>query len=340
MNDSGPVTTAGVIAVSNLEARIEGQLPGSAGGWLTLGERAGLIDLIALRGRVLGFISDSEQAAILADELVRDVPRDGRSYLARAKMRAVFHRFNDALEDLEEAAALGGDRVALDAERAAVYQALGRYDDALALRRLAVDNHADFSALAALAGLHTERGDLCRAERWFEAATRAYHATSPFPLAILEFERCKLWMQGGDLVRALAWANAAVRRLPAFVPAQGHLAEIDAAFGDRAAAIARLRLLALASDDPDYATQLARLLAMVGATEEAQAWRTKAEARYEELLVRHRDAFADHAAVFWLTIGDNPDRALRLAEHNLSLRQTPRAHALVRRASPHVGRAN
>ena len=88
-----------------------------------------------------------------------------------------------------------------------------------------------------------------------------------------------------------------------------------------------------ASDDPDYATQLARILGDAGQTEEAQTWRAKAEARYDELLARHRDAFADHAAEFWLTIGGDPERALRLATHNLSLRQTARARALVRRAS-------
>ena len=165
------------------------------------------------------------------------------------------------------------------------------------------------------------------AEHWFGAATRCYRGTSPFPLAMLELQRGQLWMEHDDLRRARAWCDAAVRRLPAYVPAQGHLAELDAALGETAAAIARLRPLALASDDPDYATQLARILGNAGHTEEAQTWRDKAEARYDELLARHRDAFADHAAEFWLTIGGDPERALPLARQNLSLRQTPRARA-------------
>ncbi len=153
---------------------------------------------------------------------------------------------------------------------------------------------------------------------------------------MLEFQRGQLWMEHDDLRRARAWCDAAVRRLPAYVPAQGHLAELDAALGETAAAIARLRPLALASDDPDYATQLARILGDAGQTEEAQTWRGKAEARYDELLARHQDAFADHAAEFWLTIGGDPERALSLARQNLSLRQTPRARALVRRSSGHL----
>jgi hypothetical protein len=51
------------------------------------------------------------------------------------------------------------------------------------------------------------------------------------------------------------------------------------------------------------------------------------------LLVHHQDAFADHAAEFWLTIGGDPERARWLARQNLSLRQTPCARELVRRAS-------
>jgi hypothetical protein len=130
--------------------------------------------------------------------------------------------------------------------------------------------------------------------------------------------------------------EAAVHRLPVYVPAQGHLAEIEAALGETAAAVARLRPLALASDDPDYATQLARILGESGRTEAAQTWRDRAEVRYDELLARHPEAFADHAAEFWCTIGGDRGRALRLARENLALRPTARAHQLVRRASGNV----
>ena len=334
MADTGPVTTAGLIAVGNLEARIDGQLSQATAGRLTVAERAELVELLALRGHVLGRIADCERAAAIADELVDQVPSDARSFLARARMRGVFHRFTAALADLDSAAALGGDHGDLDAERAAIHQALGRYDEALAIRRVAVEGHADFTALAALAGIYGERGEMGEADRCFVAATRRYRSSSPFPLAILEFQRGKLWMQHDDLNLARAWCDAAVLRLPAYVPAQGHLAELDAALGETAAAIARLRPLALASDDPAYAMQLARILGD-DETEEAQTWRAKAEARYEELLARHRDAFAGHAAEFWLTIGGDPERALSLARESLSLRQTPRARALVRRSSGH-----
>lgn len=339
--DYEPKTTAGMIALGNLEARIDGWAQQAARGRLTVGERAELVDLIALRGHVLGRITDAERAAALADESVRLAPGDARSFVARARMAAVFHRFASALADLDAAASGGSDRTTLDAERAVVYQALGRYDDAFEIRRRAVEGHPetgpDFGALGGLAGLYGERGQMVEADHWFAAARHNYRGVSPFPLAMLDFQCGRLWMEHGDLHRARLWCEAAVRRIPAYVPALGHLAEIKAALGERSAALSQLRPLALASDDPDYAAQLARVLSDAGQTEEAQAWRARAEARYNELLAHHPEAFVDHAAEFWLTIGGDPKHALRLARQNLALRQTPRARALVRRATGRIG---
>ena len=62
-------------------------------------------------------------------------------------------------------------------------------------------------------------------------------------------------------------------------------------------------------------------------------WLTVSDLMHER--IGELGAFADHAAAFWLTIGGDPERALRLARQNLALRQTPRARALVRRSSAH-----
>ncbi|HMI49768.1 MAG TPA: hypothetical protein VK481_13930, partial [Gemmatimonadaceae bacterium] len=95
------MTTAGVIAVGNLEAEINGQASRALGKALTVGERADLIELIALRAQVLGRVSD--------------------------------------------------------------------------------------------------------AERWFRVAMHCYRSTSPFPVAMLEFQLGKFWMEHDDLSRARIW---------------------------------------------------------------------------------------------------------------------------------------
>ena len=63
-----------------------------------------------------------------------------------------------------------GQRLSLDAEtanseRAGIFQALGRYDESLALREEGVERRASFENLAALVGLHAERGEIEAAER-------------------------------------------------------------------------------------------------------------------------------------------------------------------------------
>ena len=73
-----------------------------------------------------------------------------------------------------------------------------------------------------------------------------------------------------------------------------------------------------------------------GRVAEARQWRAQAAARYDELLARHPEAFADHAAEFWLQAGADPDRALSLATRNLEVRPTPRAHELLSRATSAV----
>jgi thioredoxin-like negative regulator of GroEL len=138
-------------------------------------------------------------------------------------------------------------------------------------------------------------------------------------------------MREGDFDRARDLLTAARRYVAAYVPAQGHLAEVEAELGNAESAVALLYPLATTSDDPDYAGQLARILADVGSTEKARYWRQHAAERYDELIALHPEAFADHAADFWLGVGE-PQKALRLAQVNFATRETPRARALLSRA--------
>ncbi|MEU6670973.1 tetratricopeptide repeat protein [Streptomyces sp. NPDC046727] len=333
----GPATTAGVIAMGNLDARIEGLTGQATRRNLTADGWGELVELTALRGHVLGRIDEGEHAASLAEVFVDQAPHDPQSHMARARLAALFHRFPAALADLDAAAALGLDRRSLDEERAAIHQAVGRYEEALALHQNVLQRRHDFSALAGLARCHAERGEVAEAERWFLAARRGYRGVSPFPLAVLEFQCGQAWLSTGDLARARIWLESAIRRLPPYVPAQGHLAEIDTAEGRAAMAIRHLRGLAPASDDPHYAAQLARILATREPGAEAEFWRAHAAARYERLMAGHPEAYADHAAEFWLTVGADHRRALDLARQNLALRPTPRARALVDRATCRVG---
>ncbi len=322
-------TTDGAIALRNLQAQIEGEERLAHYGPPSVSQRAGIADLIAMRGQFLGRIADYERAEALAEQLVRDAPNDGGSYLARAHARSIFHRFPEALADLAQAQRLGASAGRIESARAAILQATGRYDEALAIRRRAARERRDITSLGAEASLSGERGEVEEAERLFAEALRRYRDVSPFPVAWICVQWGLMWQREGQLERARVLFEAAHERLSAFAVAQGHLAEVEAALGRPERAIALLRPLAASSDDPDYAAQLARILSESGHAAEARHWRDRAAARFEELLVRHPAAFADHAAEFWLAAGGDPKKALALAQNNLGVRPTPRAYELV-----------
>jgi tetratricopeptide (TPR) repeat protein len=236
------------------------------------------------------------------------------------------------LADLDRAEQLSLDADTTNGERAAIFQALGRYDEALALRETAAQRRASFENVAAFVSLHSERGELEAAERRYAQSLGQYRGVSPFPLALLDFQMGRMWMDEDRLDDARRSLDAARRRVPAYAQAQGHLAEVEAELGEVDSAIASLQSLAASADDPDYAAQLARILSDAGRDGESQHWRRLAAERYDELLARHPEAFADHGAEFWLAAGADPDKALQLAKMNLEVRDTPRARRLLAHA--------
>jgi tetratricopeptide (TPR) repeat protein len=300
-----PVTTNGIIAVANLHAQIAGLAaracpvpPGQAAAPPAVETQAVLIDLLTLRGEVLGRIADYERAAELAEQLVRDAPDNGTALLARARTRGVFHRFVEALADLDAAGRKGLDHATVDAERAPILQAAGCYWHALVLSENAAKRRPGFTTLGALAVLQAERGEVATAERLFNEARCCYRDISPFPTASLDYRRGLMWLGQGDLRAARFWFDAAQRRVPSYAPALGRLAEVDAALGAHEVAIGRLRPLVSSSDDPQYAATLARVLAAAGYRREARKWRFSAAARHGELVLRHPKAFAHHTPDF------------------------------------------
>ena len=310
-DDREPPTTSGAIAVVSLHAQI-GSLTAAAArttsGWSApqgAAEMAGaaeellvLIDLLTLRGHVLGRIADYEQAQDLAEWLVCNAPSDPTALLARARTRATFHRFDEAAADLDCAETAGLDQATLHAERAVIRQALGDHAQAQALYDSAAQRPPGFATLAALAVLHAEGGNPAEAEPLFAEARRRYRGTSPFPVASLDFRHGLMWLRAGDLPTAYAWFDASRRRVPAYAPVLARLADIDMTRGAHETAVARLSPLASSSDDPEYAAALAHALTATGRLREAGQHLATAAARYEQLAWSHPAAYADHAADF------------------------------------------
>jgi tetratricopeptide (TPR) repeat protein len=207
-------TTDGSIALRNLDAQIEGLQAEAVSGYSTAETQLRLIALLVLRGRTLGRIADYRRAAQLANRFVRETG-SAESFLARARMHALFHRFRAALDDLDFAQALSIDQTTAEDERAAIFQGLGRYDEALALRKQAVNRCPTFESLAALAGLYAERGETATAQQLYVASQSKYRGVSPFPLALLDFQIGQMRVYLSEWKEARNLFQQAVQRLPA-----------------------------------------------------------------------------------------------------------------------------
>jgi tetratricopeptide (TPR) repeat protein len=321
-------TTDGQIAAGNFLAQIESVEKGFAR-TRDPTHLGSLIQLLTTRGQFFGRLADYDRAAELAVELVQLRPNDAQSYLTRASTRSTLHRFAEALADLDKAAQLGARGERVEAPRATILLALGREDDALALRKQLADARADISSLGLLAAVHAERGDTDEAERLFIEAQYHYRDVSPFVVSWLYFQHGLMEQRLGRLSTARDLFQAAHDRLPAYAPAGSHLAAVLALTGARETALAILRPLVESSDDPEYGGQLAQLLVDAGLKEESRSVLSTAMRRYDELVKRHPEAFADHAARFWLGPGGDAKRALGLAQRNLSERKTRDAYQLV-----------
>jgi tetratricopeptide (TPR) repeat protein len=325
-------TTRGDIALHNLGNHIAGLEKRVAKGSAGLPWRTQLVDALLTRTQFIGSFADFARVRELGESAVRDFPGKPEALLLRARAASAVHRFDDALQDIEAAARLGAD---VDVKRASISIARGtQLEAARDFAKTRVARAQTLESLGLLANAEAALGEFDSADEHYAAALRKLEDVSPFLVAQLSFQRGVMWAEQANRPdRARPFYEEAVRRLPQYVVANVHLAELEAMSGQRDAAIERLRRLIDSRDttslDPEPLGVLGSWLAAKdGSDPHAAELIRRARVGYEGLLVENRAAFLDHAAEFFSGPGGDPARGLALARENLSLRQTPRAHAL------------
>jgi tetratricopeptide (TPR) repeat protein len=336
--DRGPVTTDGLLARSNLDAMIAGHERSlrREPGWGSA--RLSVVTLLLARASTYGRVEDLESAERVAEEGVCSAPRSPEAWLARASSRAALHRFLDASADLQRAEALGAEPDAVRGQRASIALARGEVSTALDLARARSAREPGMATSSALAVVLSESGDAIGAERELARALAAYRDTSPFPVAFVEFRQGLLAERAGELARAADRYRAVLRRLPGHAQAAVHLASVELARNDLEAAGVALASVLPEASDPEVVATRAELDRRRGQTTEASREEQAARDRYLALLGKHPDAFADHAARFFLE--RDPREALRWAKHNLEVRPTAEALDLALTAALRAGDAS
>ena len=318
--------TSGRIAVANLSALIDSlELGGTED--VNFESLVALSKLLFLRGDLLGRITDHDRGEFVANEAVALSPDTEGAFYIHAQLTGRFHRFEEANQLLDQALVAGYSRQEIDLERAALLQAMGKYSEALALRERLSKEDPGIHTIGSLATLLAEMGQWAIAETCYAAAIDADKGTSPIPCGQLLSA-----MRGGDLDRAEEMFIELDAVLPGHVPGRGHRAEVALARGQMDLAAALIIPVLEISDDPEYRGIYAEILAARGDRENASEEAECAAAGYELLLARRPEAYADHAAAFFMGIGNRPDLAVSLASTNCRLRNTPRSRGLLERA--------
>ena len=232
---------------------------------------------------------------------------------------------------LDQALAAGYPRQEIEVERASLLQATGYYREALALREKLGNADPGIATLGALASLLAEMDQWAAAETSYADAVDADNGVSPLPCGQLLFEWGVSAMRRGDLDRAETKFAELDSILPQHVPGRGHRAEVALARGKLDAAFALIKPLLAIADDPEYRGTYAEILAASDDREGLNEAQRAAE-EYERLLARRPEAYADHAAAFFMGIGNRPRRAVDLATANWRLRDTPRSRSLLAKA--------
>jgi len=305
-----PVTTSWEIAGGNLDGEIAERMRLDKG---DPGQRRTIVSLLLTRVQFVANTADYAKAEDLAKETLEKNPKNVEAHRAQASVHAALHRFAAAQKELDEAQRLGASANDVAESRATIAMALGHYDQASGFM------HDDVLTAA----LAARTGKVDESERLFTKARDTMRDVSPFTLAWIDFQHATALDLRGEPTKAMDWYAEAVDVIPVYAHAVVHLALAEPP--DKA--IARLVALenAKTTDDPDVPAALADAHRRAKHDAEAKAAAGAARARFEALLEKWPEAYADHAARFFLKDGADPKRALDLAKKNAALRSTEEA---------------
>lgn len=282
-----------------------------------------LVELILKRAQYLSNVADYEKADALTTAMVAAHPNDPYAHFARAVSLGAFHKFDDEMKQLDLAATTKDRGLAarIPEARATVLLTLGRYDEAEKLMKpIDAETHSAIAlTVAAVLAGHMQKID--ESDRLFERARQSLVDVSPFPVAWMDFQRGLMLEARGKEAQARLYYAEAAEAIPDYVHAGVHLAATDKPED----AIKRLEALRKVSTDPDILAGLADAYKKTKKDAQAKELVDKAKETYEQLLAKHPEAYRDHAARFYLGVGNDPKKALELAEKNATLRQTEEA---------------
>lgn len=327
-------TTSGAIYLNNVNGRIAAleravETRGDAPALRML-----LANTLQHRGRLLNDTENLEQALRQVNIVLEREPENANALVTRAGLYAGFHRFQDALADLDSAARAGAAQQQLDMTRAGVLIALGQIAKAEALAEPWLEEN--LVDLAFQANRRVDEGKLRAADRLFSKAQAVYDKTNPATLAWLHLQHGVAFLRNQKLQRAHEFFTAAHERFPQYYLATEHLAETEYLLGNYERAAELYQQVSQQTDNPVFYAKLAKTERALGNDDAAARAEAEARAGFEAWLDRHPEAAWQHAAEYYLS-REEAGTAVALARFNAKLRQNIPGLLLLARAERAVG---
>lgn len=327
-------TTDGNIARNNLSATIEGLEQRISRHPQNVDLRVMLLETLLSRTQFFGQYSDFEKALTLAEESREMFPNSKALIVAHAKVLGSVHQFQaaaDLLEPFQDELEIHS--LILGFKTSMGYAEIENREIKAEMAR----RNPNFRTMADWAHAESTIGEYEKADRLYQIALESYHDVSPFPVAWIAFQRGLMWAESANQpLRAVEHYREARRRLPGYIVATVHLAELEAEYDRHTDAIVMLKSVLGTTEDPEPAGLLGELIQDEIPEEAARLWENSQET-YDRLLSQHQAAFADHASEFFAGPGNDTRRSLELALFNLNRRNTPRAYIVALEASLAAG---
>lgn len=330
---------AELAAVDEELAAVLRRAASSPSSWLALDKAAGLY---LTRARLSGDYDDYARAEELVGRAFEVAgPGAGPSF-TKIAVDFTLHRLDRVAEELQRvegwAVKRSKDERALAAAHAELAFQRGDYPTALAGFEADLAAERTITSLSRLAQYRWKTGDFAGAEPLYREVIEQLRGEPGEQAAWLHLMLGLMDLDRGRLDDALGHYRDAEAALPGFWLIDEHIAEALALQGKTAEALALYEDIIRRTDNPEFMDAAAEIHRAAGREDEARALLARARTAYEAQLARYPEAAYGHALAHFLDFGEDPARAVELAEANHRTRPNAEAKISLARAYLKAGR--
>jgi tetratricopeptide (TPR) repeat protein len=240
--------------------------------------------------------------------------------LLKANLDFRFHRLDEVARDLRMAPKLAGRFEARSLQADLAFQH-GQYEGALAAYNNLIEEHRTWDNLARLAHFHGKMGDSNLADRLYAEAEDELTAKEMRSFAWLELQRGVLDIVHGRYNEAAAHYQRADRAYSGYWLVREHIAEVLAAMGRFAEAVAQYTQVIAEISKPELMQTLGELYVVMGDVQQATPWFERALAAYLESAERGEVHYFHHLTDFYTDVREESSAAVNWARKDLELRE-------------------